>query len=360
MGDPGCLEHALADAENYVSLEIGLSLTKSRLEVYDPDSWERFCMTSGFEKNAEGIYVPQAHRAYIRSDAVSLISNAFHELYGHGLFCEESKLGRIIAIPDQTSDSVTEYLSSQRDPEVQHLGFPGSNLWNYEGFAVWMECLLCKETGNSNSWERKRTILHPDYLAAGEYFFGAEQAMGRKDFLSQLGFPNRQKPIEIVESVKRVYGPEFQNVILMLLYGSRKPTSDIDLFIISDNPSRTYFNGWLDIYELNRNEFALLISRLDISVTDPLFTGERIYGSELGLEQIRQSCLNMRITPEAIRHNALRAEKENAIAQGSSHDRRLLTIAAKYGETYSRNAHYLASGLKPLTLRRILQLEGKR
>ncbi len=54
--------------------------------------------------------------------------------------------------------------------QEQPLGFCKRNIQNYEGFAVWLEALLCEATGNEKIWQIKREEhLYSDYVELFEY-----------------------------------------------------------------------------------------------------------------------------------------------------------------------------------------------
>ena len=86
----------LKEASDYVFSEFGLRLEKSRVKIYSKEDWDKFIDVNGFVADAEGVYMPQAYYAYARKDSPALTSNVFHELFGHGLFCEHSQLGRTL------------------------------------------------------------------------------------------------------------------------------------------------------------------------------------------------------------------------------------------------------------------------
>jgi len=81
--------------------------------------------------------------------------------------------------------------------------------------------------------------------------------------MSQLGFPKYYDSHKILNLIERFYNSSFHNIEFIILYGSQKPESDIDLFIVSKNKSKNYFNGWLDVYEVNILEFQDKINKLE-------------------------------------------------------------------------------------------------
>ena len=345
------LSTLVKDAADFVNSEFNLALEKSKVKAYSHENWKRFCDLNNLNANAEGAYIPEAYSAYVNRDNPSVISNLFHELFGHGLFCEHSQLGKdLIKILNEQKDA-KPFLYSPIDPRVQALGLCKQNIGNYEGFALWLEALLCKQTGNQTIWESKESTLPHEDLSILRYFQDAEQTLTRFGFMSQLGFPKNHTLENIVNLLRHIYDEQFNNISIAMLYGSQKPYSDIDLFIVSQNRSKNYFNGWLDIYELNVEEFKERIKNLDISITDPLFTGKLITGDDCYVEKLKQSILKMTITPKAIKFNLSKAkELEECLPyfNGSLRDER---TCLSYIESYSKNAEALMSGRKLLTLK---------
>jgi predicted nucleotidyltransferase len=339
----------LSNASTFVKKEFGIELDKTRLTQYDALNWIEFCNANSFDASSEGLYVPSAYAAYVNSDSSVLVSNVFHEYFGHGLFCEHSKIGKDLVARTQKNEDVSSLLHGRVD-EQQLFGLARQNIWNYEGFAVWLEHLLCKETGNSSIWQKRAASLPPNQIAVLEHFIDAEHKMTRFGFMSQLGFPKFYTNDAVLGSVRKLYGNAFDNIDYVVLYGSRKPESDIDLFIISSNPSRNYFNGWIDIYELNKEEFLLHCSNLDISVTDPLFSGELIHGDRYSFDKVKESLEKFPILSQAISHNQMRAEEHSKDLLRFD-DERLRKNCESYIRSFSLNAELLSLGFKGMTLK---------
>jgi predicted nucleotidyltransferase len=280
-------------------------------------------------------------------------------LYGHGLFCEHSQLGKRLVDIIRGGENEKSFLYTEVNPQEKSFGLAKHNIHNYEGFAVWLEALLCKETNNSKVWQLKRDRLPKDFVSLFEYFEDIEKRLSRFGFMSQLGFPKFYDDNKILDVVRRLYSSAFGNVDFVVLYGSQKPESDVDMFIISNNPSTNYFNGWLDIYELNREEFNQLSNNLDISITDPLFTGKLIYGNRNSFEQLRNKIHNQPITQKAINHNNSEAQKQKEYLPFLSETDKRREDCLSYIDSFSQNAEQLSLGNKPLTLKKLKQIYKK-
>ena len=353
------LDSLLLDASSFIQSEFNLQLQQSELKPYSSESWKEFCKINNFEVNSEGLYVPASFSAYIRMDCPVLVSNIFHELYGHGLFVEHSQIGRKLTEIIQNRGDEKSFMFDEINPQKQIFGIAKHNIHNYEGFAVWLEALLCKETDNSKIWQLKRDRLPNDFVSFFEYFEDTEQRLSRFGFMSQLGFPKFYDDDKVLDVIKRIYSSAFENIDFAVLYGSQKPESDIDLFVISNNPSTNYFNGWLDIYELNREEFNQLSNNLDISVTDPLFTGRLIYGNRNSFEQLKSKIQNQPVTQEAINHNNSESQKQKEYLPHLSETDKRRKDCLSYIQSFSENAEQLSLGMKPLTLKNIKEIYTK-
>jgi len=344
------IDSLLLDASSFVSSEFGFNIEQSKLKPYSPENWQEFCQVNGFDVNSEGLYVPVSYSAYVKTDSPVLISNIFHEYFGHGLFCEHSQIGKQLVDIIQNDDDEKSFMTNEVNPQEQPLGLCKTNLGNYEGFAVWLEALLCEETNNSKVWQLKKDRLPDDFVSLFEYFEDAEQRLTRFGFMSQLGFPKFYSEDKVLDVVKKLYSSAFDNIEFVVLYGSQKPESDIDLFVVSNNPSTNYFNGWLDIYELNREEFNELSTNLDISVTDPLFTGKLIYGDGNHFKRLKEKIQKQIVTQKAVYHNLKEADKQKKLLPYLSETNKRRDDCLSYIESFSQNAEQLSLGNKPLTL----------
>ncbi len=348
----------VSDSLNFVNSEFGFVPEVSQLKVYSAADWRLFYEANkdsiiGFQGYDEGLYVPKSYCAYVHEDSPVLVPNVFHEFFGHGLFCEHSSIGKSLVEIIQEGGDANGFLYSPIDPNVQPLGLTTRNIGNYEGFALWLEALLCEQTGNEDVWKMKRDKISEEYVGLFEFFKDTEQKLTRFGFMAQLGFPKHYNPKRLVDTLKHLLNSNIDHVNFIILYGSQKPESDIDLFVVSNRPSTNYFNGWLDIYELSMEDFENLVGLLDISVTDPLFCGDVIYGDVSLVDRFKEYVLGCEITQEAIQHNLRRAKEQSEYARQSNPNSRDFKLASGYAESYEITARELGKGNKVLTLANI-------
>ncbi|MFH1637570.1 MAG: nucleotidyltransferase domain-containing protein [Candidatus Woesearchaeota archaeon] len=345
------LEFLLREAKDFLSSELSLSQGKSEIKIYSNEDWLKFCSANNFDAKNEGLFIPESLTAYVNGSSSFLISNILHEFFGHGVFCEQSSIGKHIVSIARDPNKSMDYLYSEIDPGVQLLGICSSNIGNYEGFAMWLEYVLCDGTGNKKLWGEKKDVMPLDLKRLFEHFAEAEGRLGRFGFMAQMGFPKEYDANILACVLRNIYKESFRNIEFAVLYGSRKPESDIDLFIVSDNPSFNSHNGWLDIYELNREDFEKRVRLLDISVTDPLFTGEIICGNKTFLEETRQNILSQEISKEAVYYNFKQAEFQKNALQNLKGDTILEKASLSYLKSYTANAKALGQGKKFLTFK---------
>jgi len=159
------LDSLLEDASSFVTSEFGFDIGQSKLKPYSSENWQEFCQINGFDVNSEGLYVPAFYSAYIIIDSPFLTSNIFHELYDHGLFVEHSQIGKRLIEIIQNSCDEKSFMFDEVNPQKQPFGLAKYNIHNYEGFAVWLEAMLCKETDNSKFWQLKKDRLPDDFVS---------------------------------------------------------------------------------------------------------------------------------------------------------------------------------------------------
>jgi len=351
------LESLFLEASSFVSSEFNLQIQQSQLKPYSPENWQQFCQTNSFDQSAGGLYVPQSLSAYVNTGSAFLIPNAFHEYFGHGLFCEHSQLGQKLVEIVQNDGDGNKYLHDEIDPLIQPLGLCRQNIGNYEGFAVWMEALLSKKLGEKRIWETKEAGIPKFYQSLYEHFQDAEQKLTLFGFMAQLGFPKHHSSQQVVDVLKHLYGAEkFAHIDFIILYGSKRPESDIDLCVVSTNPSAQHFNGWLDIAELNREDFQQRLQNLDIALTDAMFSGELIYGDKNHFTQLKQRVLDNPITKESVGYNITKAQFQRDYLPNYEDNPRMKKLCLSYVESFSQNAEMLQRGNKPLTLQNLKQM----
>lgn len=319
----------LVEAEQFVQSHFSFGLKNTSLKILSETDWSTFCTNNNFDHRADGLFLPPSLTAYVRQESPTFISDTFHELFGHGLFCEQSSLSPL----RQSSDLQGLFVEP---------------LLNYEGFAVWIEKYLCKETDNQSIWLKKEKSLPKWYLQALDACEEFIQQYSEFEFTAQMGFP-KMYSVETLQTVlKNIYGPRLQGVDFAIHYGSANPESDINLFVVSSNPSQNYFNGWLDIYEVNRYDFITWANNLDLSVTDPLFSGSMIYGDVRYVQKLKDELTRKPIDSEVLSFYETEIQK---LHSSIPKDARTQKYKESYLKSYTAQLEQLIQGNKYFTFK---------
>lgn len=364
------LNNLVLESEEVLLSEFRIKPERSNYTVHS--DWNGFVNGTGSHPDSHGVYLPRDLSAHLKESSEFLAVNLLHEYFGHGLFCEHAISGqRIVSLEkalektekemlnvselpahqkfqvDETNPFFEKY-KSQRE-ELQQ--FFSQNVHNYEGFAMWLEHFLSKATNKEVLFEQKMDeLVHPDYKKLFEKFFSFSEQNGNFALFAQLGFPKYYNHVTIIDTLKKFYKDDFESIELAIIYGSQKPHSDIDLFIVSDKVQSSY-NNWLDIYTRTPKEFEEDLSHFSIAVTDPLFSGRAIIGNSDYQEQLKQRVLHQPITQEAIQYNLTQSDEQARISLMYPKNSKERRIAESYQESFRRNAEELQRGNKILTLR---------
>lgn len=281
------------EIDNFLYNRFKLKLEKTELLTYNKQEWKNFC-----RKN--NLLAKQSHYknniAHLLSETEDRNINLFHEYYGNGLYFEHSA---------------------------------NNNKIEAEGFALWMEYYLSTVFNiNYNNKFNNLTKASKSLLATFAEYSDCYTDYG---LMYSCGMPKYYNKNILKEILKKIYN----NIDLALLYGSKKPYSDIDIFIISEQ--KPIFLEWLDIYALPLEEANNLIELLDISVTEALFTGEYILGDKNLLNYLRKKTIKTKITEQAILHNIKMSNIEKKLGDKNN-----------YCYTYMKNAKLLSKGFKKI------------
>lgn len=279
----------------------------SGLLTYGVEGWEQFCGERCIPLEKEGCYDTETKTVHLLSDAKFRDINLFHEYYGHGTYFEHS--------------------------------FKQGSPMEIEGFALWMEYYLSSlyNIGYSEKFDSMDNASKAILTSFAEY----SSCYTDYGLMYSCNFPKYYSK----ETLKEILNSVYSDIQLALIYGSRQPTSDIDVFMITSG--KPLFTEWLDVYGLEREKAEHLIGLLDISVTEALFTGEFVAGDEGLLERLRRKALDSEITQEAISHNLEMASVEKKLGDING-----------YAESYLKNTVLLAKGIKPLKKKQ-LRCNGK-
>ena len=163
----------------------------------------------------------------------------------------------------------------------------------------------------------------------------------------------RTTPKRARRLLEEVYGvQEVKNSKLILLTGSKRPFSDIDLFA-SSNYLYSAKNDWLDLVVFEEGDFERRVRLFEVQVTHPILAGEFVAGDTDYLQQKRKQLQEQPITEEAIQHNFRKSEQETVASKRTS-DEGLRKVFGSYSKVYLANALALKDGLRLFTKQALL------
>lgn len=342
------LSHLLQECSEILVSDFKIQPIASTYSIYPKEMWNTFLQQTGSSNGCQGVYFPLSQSAHLLEDTELLPVNFFHEYFGHGLFCEYAMAGQEIVRREQMYAHVP---SPQAKQDLEQ--FAQHNYLLYEGFAMWMESYLARTAKHASLFEKKlEGLVHADNRRILDQFLTYEQRFGLFALMAHAGFPKEYNASTLKDLLRKLYPDHFDSIELCLLYGSQKPYADIDLFLVSPviPSSRNY---WLDIYARTPAQFGHDVDMLSIAVTDPLFTGMLVVGTDEQLSVMQQRILATPITEVVITYQHTQADEQARIAllyPPLSEERR---IAESYAQSFRANATAFREGRKLWTFRRI-------
>lgn len=354
-------KNILEDSEFFVFDKFKIVPKKTNCFFYDAVSWNKLCDNTNSNKLSEGIYFPRHLSANLKRDAPFGLSNFLHEYFGHGLYCEYSLPGRKIVMLDKDLSKLEnkllfnngsklrekvlfeKYVSKKNELDF----FVKENISNYEGHALWLEHALMKNINQENVFFKKLDQLPREMVSFFEKFYSYANEFGDFALNSAVGFPKFYNKNILVDTLKKKYGEDFDSIDLAILYGSKKPYSDIDLFLVSDK-IQSERSHWLDVYVKKKDDLIIGVKNFDISISEPVFKGEIIIGSNYFHENLKKSFLTTPITQEAISYNFNLSKNQENLAKTYPLNSVGQKIALSYAKTYNKNAEELKKGNKIL------------
>ncbi|MFW6013896.1 MAG: hypothetical protein ACOCQG_01870 [Candidatus Nanoarchaeia archaeon] len=304
---------------------------------------------STYELANTGLYLPKEKKAYV--DKNNQIFSLARDYFGKATFCEHSTIGK--KMTELEGNDLETFKHNKGDAILPLLPFHNND--KYNGFVNWLEAqvsekLHLKEDNQKENQEKLKL----------DYFKDVDKTYGRFAFMCELGFPKNPHDSENIIHTLNKMGYSIKDDDLVVVYGSRKPESDIDLFIVSEvNNNKDHFIdylGWLDIFQINKNSLHKYIKKLDYSVTDALITGDLLYGPKEDFEKIKKQIKEHPVTEEAINHNMNCAKKyKDDLHDNFSFNKRNEDLRRSNIKNYITNAMEMKKGNKPLTYKKLLE-----
>ena len=344
---------------------LGYKPEQTSLQIIPFSEWLGFTSERNLDSDSLGIYSPRNRTAMIKGEnPLSLL----HEYFGHGLYCEQSLAGRELV------DLERKLLGEEREEfegrnftlsEIKRFRlrnktfrelheFKEQNLGRYELFAIWAEYFFSKELGLEKEFERKYDSFPSEDNEMINSVINFSERYGNLATFYAQGIARRTTPERARKLLEEIYGRKnVDNSKLILLTGSKKPFSDIDLFA-SSNYLKATNNGWLDLVVFDEGDFERRINLFEAQVTHPIFAGDFVTGDKDYLEEKRRQLKVQPITEEAIEYNLSRSKYAQQVSDSYPKNSEEREVASSYSKTHFANALALKEGLRLFTKEELL------
>jgi hypothetical protein len=355
----------------YQSL-LGYKPETVQLKCLDNSQWDAFRKEFNLREDSLGVYRLRNHFAVVPYQIETAPLSLFHEYFGHGLYCEQSTTGKRLT-------ELENRLLQEEKQEFHHRQFTfkalqdfrnknktfhelkeldKANIANYESFAIFTEYLLSREFNLMQMFDRKYDSFSRQSKEGIDKIIGFNKQYGDLATFYEFGLARKTTPERVRRLLEQIYGKEaVTKSRLVLLSGSRKPFSDIDLFASSDF-LKSAKNSWLDLIVFNEADFERRVRLFEVQVTHPILLGEFVAGDKNYLEQKRKQLAEQPITEEAIQHN-LRESRESRLYSDIVEDPKFKEVLFSYYQTSLANALALKEGRRLLTKESLLSYSDR-
>lgn len=145
------------DLSNHLKDKFGIAPEKTTLKLYEPKDWKDFCTNNNEKPAPGGLYFPDRYEATVLLARKSeTIQTLFHEYFGHGMYAEHSTIAQDILELEQIVPLEDPYLTSDLNGLLRMLRVQD------EGFAVWMQWYLSRQTGQEKEFRKDLTLTPHD------------------------------------------------------------------------------------------------------------------------------------------------------------------------------------------------------
>lgn len=350
-------------AEEVLEDEFGVKPERSRLIYHE--NWSSFAKENCLNPSSESVFLPKGLTAHIPQESLDkVLPLIYHELEGHGNYCEHTLQGRKL-VEDEKMFSQLKGEDKLEFASECSAYFQKIKPY-FEGFAVWMEEFLLNAVGREDIWlERKEKSKQMPLDAQHSYFDaysmlkGFEEEKGTYELWYTVGFPKRFDKKTITNIAKEKLKGRFDDLEFLILGGSKKPYSDIDLCAILKESVRTdeyKHSRVIDLVQYNLSDFKRHLDNFEIFATEPVFTSELIFGDESKFEDLKSRIKN-KSPNEEVCHNLLKKSVcilENSKSYFNCDDFTNSIVHLAYALSYETFAKEYSSGSKVLTYREVL------
>lgn len=337
---------------------LGYIPEKTIVKETSEDKWNDFCISNNLDNKSEGIYLPRNQTAIIpKNNELSL----FHEYFGHGLYCEQSLIGRkltdlekelLLGEEQEFRDKQFNIKELQKFREKNQIfselqELKNKNLGMYEMFAIWTEYYLAKQFGSPGEFEKKYDLSQNQLKTSIDNLISFKNNYGDLATFYNFGLAKKTTTERVKKLLEGIYKDKINKINLALLYGSKKEFSDIDIFIIADKLESLNSN-WLDVRIVSKEKFEEMIRNFDASLIGPMFESEFLMGDNNYFKIKKEQMIEQPITHESIQYNLQKGKEQRELSMSYPENSAERKHGLDYFNSYLINAFSLKNGKKIL------------
>lgn len=358
------LDDYIQKAEGILEDKFGLKPERSR-SVYHED-WPTFINNNGLHPSSESVFLPRDLTAHTPQQSLEkILPLIYHELEGHGNYCEHTLQGKKL-IEDEKIFSQLEGETKYKFASECSAYFQSIKPY-FEGFAVWMEEFLLKNVGREDLWlERKEKSKQMpldnqhSYFDAYSMLKDFEKERGTYELWYTIGFPKRFDKKTITSIAKEKLKERFDDLEFLILGGSKRPYSDMDLCAILKDGTKIdayRHSRVIDFVQYNLSSLENHLDNFEVFATEPVFTGELIIGDEAKFESLKKGVKDECPKKEICQNLSKKSAKllENSKLYFESGDFANSIVSLTYALSYQTFAEEYSLGSKVLTYKEILE-----
>ncbi len=147
-------------------------------------------------------------------------------------------------------------------------------------FSVWMQYELVKKYNMQDEFvEYAKKEFSDDLIKVFSKYTEISDNTSHLYLFSELNLPKKYSKENINDILKNMFGSDYDSIEYAVLYGSEKPFSDINIFMVSDK-IESYNDGVLNIKSYTNEDFDFSYKNYDALVMDAIFSGHQIAGKK--------------------------------------------------------------------------------
>lgn len=332
----GGLESLIQESEKILESELGFKPENSRIVYHRLESWKVFLKWRN--KKIRGLFFPRNLTAHIlKTSLKGTLPIIIHEYFGHGSYCEFTRVGKGIVEYERKLSSIEKELVEEELEANIKIGIVGGkdkkiiksedpnydlilqispedpllkrylslkeeykqyfeqNLLAYEGFSIWLENFLLEKLNQKDVWRKRESELKMNgFYNLYEKLKNFEVKEGALALTYKFGFPKQFDKKFLIKVLEKKL--DIGDIVFLILYGSRKMYGDLDFLVVyKDNvvfPYKSFNTGDLDVMLIRKKDLIKKLYALDIEFTDPILTGEFIAGDQQEFKKLKNKLRN--------------------------------------------------------------------